>query len=174
MLFRSIEFLGWLEVHIDRLRQRERSALTHAVRRCCEIKAQVVGADEKEAGLRAILNFGHTFGHAIEAGLGYGTWLHGEGVACGMVMASELSARLGLISTTSAQRIAALTERAGLPTRGPAGLSASRYLELMRVDKKAEGGDIRFVLLDGESHAIVRAAPQALVVDVIESLTSAG
>lgn len=170
----DIEFLGWLEVHIEALRRRDRSALIHAVRRCCEIKAQVVASDEKEAGLRAILNFGHTFGHAIEAGLGYGTWLHGEGVACGMVMASELSARLGLISATFARRIAALTERAGLPIRGPAGLSASRYLELMRVDKKAEGGDIRFVLLDGESHAVVRAAPQALVVDVIESATSAG
>ena len=84
--------------HIDALRARDRAALAHAVRRCCEIKAQVVGADEKEAGLRAILNFGHTFGHAIEAGMGYGAWLHGEAVGCGMVMAAELSARLGLVS----------------------------------------------------------------------------
>ena len=169
----DVEFLGWLERHIDDLRARDRAALVHAVRRCCEIKAHVVGADEKEAGLRAILNFGHTFGHAIEAGMGYGAWLHGEGVGCGMVMAAELSARLGLISAAFARRIEALIARAGLPVRGPAGLSAARYLELMRVDKKAEGGDIRFVLLDGESHATVRAASEGVVVDVITALTAA-
>ena len=169
----DVEFLGWLERHIGDLRARDRAALTHAVRRCCEIKARVVGADEKEAGLRAILNFGHTFGHAIEAGMGYGAWLHGEGVGCGMVMAAELSARLGLVSTAFARRIETLIARAGLPVRGPASLDPPRYLELMRVDKKAQGGDIRFVLLDGESHATVRAAPEDVVVDVITSLTSA-
>ena len=167
------EFLGWLERHVDDLRARKRDALAHAVRRSCEIKARVVGADEKEAGLREILNFGHTFGHAIEAGLGYGTWLHGEGVGCGMVMATELSARMGLVDIVFARRVEALIARAGLPVRGPAGLSPERYLELMRVDKKAQGGDIRFVLLDGESHASVRAAPEALVRDVIVSLTAA-
>jgi 3-dehydroquinate synthase len=169
----DVDFLGWLERHIDALRARDRAALTHAVRRCCEIKAHIVGADEKEAGLRAILNFGHTFGHAIEAGMGYGAWLHGEGVGCGMVMAAELSARLGLVSSSFARRIEALTARAGLPVRGPAKLAPARYLELMRVDKKALGGDIRFVLLDGESHAVVRAAPEAAVVDVIAALTAA-
>jgi 3-dehydroquinate synthase len=169
----DIDFLGWLERRIDDLRTRDRAALTHAVRRCCEIKAQVVGADEKEAGLRAILNFGHTFGHAIEAGMGYGAWLHGEGVGCGMVMAAELSARLGLVSMAFARRIEALVARAGLPVRGPRGLEPARYLQLMRVDKKAQGGDIRFVLLDGESHATVRAAPEAVVVDVITALTAA-
>ena len=169
----DVEFLGWLERSIDALRARDRAALTHAVRRCCEIKASVVGADEKEVGLRAILNFGHTFGHAIEAGLGYGAWLHGEGVGCGMVMAAELSARLGLVSAAFARRIEALVARAGLPVRGPAELSPARYLELMRVDKKAQGGDIRFVLVDGESHAVVRAAPEAVVVDVIAALTAA-
>ena len=169
----DVEFLGWLERHIDALRTRDRDALTHAVRRCCEIKASIVGADEKEAGLRAILNFGHTFGHAIEAGMGYGAWLHGEGVGCGMVMAADLSARLGLVSTAFARRIEALVARAGLPVRGPANLSPARYLELMRVDKKAQGGDIRFVLLDGESHAVVRAAPEDVVVDVITALTAA-
>ena len=169
----DIEFLAWLERHVDALRGRDREALTHAVRRCCEIKAAIVGADEKDAGLRAILNFGHTFGHAIEAGMGYGAWLHGEGVGCGMVMAAELSARLGLVSMAFARRIETLTVRAGLPVRGPAGLSPARYLELMRVDKKAEGGDIRFVLLDGESRAFVRAAPEAVVVDVIAALTAA-
>jgi 3-dehydroquinate synthase len=168
----DVEFLGWLERHIDDLRARDRAALAHAVRRCCEIKAHVVGADEKEAGLRAILNFGHTFGHAIEAGMGYGAWLHGEGVGCGMVMAAELSARLGLVSMGFARRIEALIARAGLPVRGPASLGPARYLELMRVDKKAHGGDIRFVLLDGESHATVRAAPEDVVVDVIAALTT--
>ena len=169
----DVDFLGWLEHHIDDLRARDRAALTHAVRRCCEIKAHVVGADEKEAGLRAILNFGHTFGHAIEAGMGYGAWLHGEGVGCGMVMAAALSARLGLVSVAFARRIETLVARAGLPVRGPASLAPARYLELMRVDKKATGGDIRFVLLDGESHAIVRAAPEDVVVDVIAALTAA-
>jgi 3-dehydroquinate synthase len=169
----DLEFLAWLEANIEALRGRDRAALTHAVRRCCEIKAQVVGADEKEAGLRAILNFGHTFGHAIEAGMGYGAWLHGEAVGCGMVMAAELSARLGLVAPAFARRIEALVERAGMPTRGPASLPPARYLELMRVDKKAEAGDIRFVLLDGESHATLRPAPQPLVEAVIADLTAA-
>lgn len=168
----DIEFLAWLELHIDDLRVRDRAALAHAVRRCCELKAHVVGADEKDVGLRAILNFGHTFGHAIEAGMGYGAWLHGEGVGCGMVMAAELSARLGLVDTAFARRLERLVARAGLPVRGPADMSPARYLELMRVDKKAEGGDMRFVLLDGESHATVRAAPESVVVDVITALTA--
>ena len=166
------DFLAWLERHMDDLRARDRGALAHAVQRCCEIKAHVVGADEKEAGLREILNFGHTFGHAIEAGMGYGAWLHGEGVGCGMVMATELSARMGLVSIAFARRIEVLVARAGLPVRGPATLGPTRYLELMRVDKKAQGGDIRFVLLDGEAHATVRTAPEALVVDVIAALSA--
>jgi len=169
----DIVFLGWLEQHIDALRARDRAALAHAVKRCCEIKAQVVSADEKEAGLREILNYGHTFGHAIEAGMGYGAWLHGEGVGCGMVMAAELSARMGLVPAEFARRVESLVARAGLPVRGPASLAPERYLELMRVDKKAQGGDIRFVLLDGEGHATVRSAPEALVADVIAALTSA-
>jgi 3-dehydroquinate synthase len=169
----DVEFLGWLELHMEQLRARDRTALAHAVKRCCEIKAQVVSADEKEAGLREVLNFGHTFGHAIEAGMGYGAWLHGEGVGCGMVMAAELSARLGLVDAAFARRVEALVARAGLPVRGPASLAPGRYLELMRVDKKSQGGDIRFVLLDGEGHATVRSAPEAVVTDVIAALTSA-
>jgi len=165
-------FLAWLERHVEGLRARDRAALAYAVKRCCEIKAEVVSADEKEAGLREILNFGHTFGHAIEAGMGYGAWLHGEGVGCGMVMAAELSARLGLIAPAFARRIESLVARAGLPVRGPASLAPARYLELMRVDKKSQGGDIRFVLLDGEGHATVRTAPEALVVEVIAALTT--
>jgi len=104
--------------------------------------------------------------------MGYGAWLHGEGVGCGMVMAAELSARLGLVPVAFARRIEALVERAGLPVRGPASLAPDRYIELMRVDKKALAGDIRFVLLDGESHAIVRAAPEDIVVDVIAAFTA--
>jgi len=145
---------------------REPAALAHAVRRSCEIKAWVVGQDEREAGLRAILNFGHTFGHAIESGLGYGQWLHGEAVGCGMVMALQLSQRLGLVDAAFAQRVSALIARAGLPTVGPK-LGAQRYLELMRLDKKAEGGEIRFVLIDGPGRATMRAAPDALVAEVI-------
>ena len=136
-------------------------------RRSCEIKAWVVGQDEREAGLRAILNFGHTFGHAIEAGLGYGQWLHGEAVGCGMVMALHLSQRLGLVDGAFVERVTALLRKAGLPAVGPA-LGADRYLELMRVDKKAEAGEIRFVVIDRPGSAAVRGAPDALVREVIE------
>ncbi|MCH2241263.1 MAG: 3-dehydroquinate synthase [Aquabacterium sp.] len=163
--------LDWLEAHIDALLARDRAALTHAIRRSCEIKAQVVGADEREAGLRAILNFGHTFGHAIEAGLGYGEWLHGEAVGCGMVMAADLSARLGLIDEATAQRLTRLIERAKLPVVGPA-LGADRYIELMRLDKKSEAGEIRFVVIEQLGRAGVRPAPDALVREVIAAHTA--
>jgi 3-dehydroquinate synthase len=161
-------FLDWIESHLDALLARDTAALAHAVRRCCEIKAQVVGADEKEAGLRAILNFGHTFGHAIEAGLGYGAWLHGEAVGCGMVLAADLSARLGGVPADAVDRLRRLIQRAGLPVRAPA-LGVERYLSLMRLDKKAEAGEIRFVVLEGPGRAGVRAAPDALVGDVIRA-----
>lgn len=160
------EFLDWLEGSIDALLARDTDALRHAVRRSCEIKAQVVSADEREGGLRAILNFGHTFGHAIEAGLGYGQWLHGEAVGCGMVMAADLSVRLGHLASRDAVRIRALVERAGLPVRGP-DLGADRYMELMRVDKKAEGGEIRFVVVDAIGHARMAPAPDTLVREVL-------
>jgi len=160
------EFLGWLETNLDKLLARDRVALIHAVRRSCEIKAWVVGQDEKESGLRAILNYGHTFGHAIEAGMGYGAWLHGEAVACGMVMAADLSARLGLIDASTSQRIKALIERAGLPVVGP-DLGAERYLELMQVDKKAEGGQIRFVVIGPLGQATMQPAPEDVVREVI-------
>ncbi|WP_114968949.1 3-dehydroquinate synthase [Rhodoferax ferrireducens] len=168
----DLTFLDWIEAHIDALMAREPAALAHAVKRSCEIKAWVVGQDEREAGLRAILNFGHTFGHAIEAGLGYGQWLHGEAVGCGMVMAAHLSHRLGLVDAALVRRLTALIQKAGLPVIGPR-LSetdnAGRYLELMRVDKKAEGGEIRFVVIDGPARAAVRSAPDALVREVIDS-----
>ena len=168
----DMDFMGWLEANIGALLARERTGLAHAVRRSCEIKAAVVGQDEREAGLRAILNFGHTFGHAIEAGMGYGAWLHGEGVGAGMVMAAELSRRLGLVDDAFAARLKTLVQRAGLPLRGPvldAADNAGRYLELMRVDKKSEAGEIRFVLIDGPGRACVRAAPDALVREVIDA-----
>ncbi len=151
----DLQFVAWLEANMGKLLARDRAALSHAVRRSCELKAQVVAADERETGLRAILNFGHTFGHAIEAGMGYGEWLHGEAVAIGMVMAAELSARAGSLRRQDADRVKALIAQAGLPVQGPK-LSMDRYLELMQVDKKAAGGKVRFILLDGLGHAMQR------------------
>ncbi|HSW08579.1 3-dehydroquinate synthase [Aquabacterium sp.] len=165
------EFLAWLETHVEDLRALEPRALAHAVQRSCEIKAWVVGQDERENGLRAILNFGHTFGHAIEAGLGYGQWLHGEAIGCGMVLAAELSARLGLVAPAFVPRLTQLIQRAGLPVQAPV-MPGARWLELMRVDKKSEAGEIRFVLLDGVGRAQMRGAPDALVLDVIAAHTS--
>ena len=168
----DLDFLQWIEENIDALLAREPLALAHAVRRSCEIKAWVVAQDERESGLRAILNFGHTFGHAIEAGLGYGEWLHGEAVGCGMVMAMALSHRLGLVDAAYVQRVTALIEKAGLPVLAPC-LSTpdnpARYLELMQIDKKAQDGEIRFVVIDGAARAYVRAAPVALVREVIDA-----
>ena len=163
----DMAFFDWIEAHIDALMARDTAVLAHAVQRSCEIKACVVGQDERESGLRAILNFGHTFGHAIEAGLGFGVWLHGEAVGCGMVMAAHLSARLGLVDAAFVQRLQSLIQRAGLPITGPA-LGAEAYLHHMRVDKKAVAGDIRFVLIDAPGQAVVRGAPDALVSEVID------
>ena len=168
----DMAFFSWLELNMDALLRRDRAALAHAVQRSVEIKAWVVGQDEKESALRAILNFGHTFGHAMEAGMGYGNWLHGEGVAAGMVMAAELSRRLGMVDDEFVARLRALIERAGLPVRGAIidkQDNAGRYLELMRVDKKSEAGEIRFVLIDGPGKAIVKSASDALVREVIDS-----
>ncbi len=139
-------FLCWIEDNLDAMLARDKAVLAYAVRRSCEIKADVVGQDEREQGLRAILNFGHTVGHAIEAGLGYGAWLHGEAVACGMVLAADLSERMGLVPAGLVERLRTLIERAGLPVQPPR-LGTDRYLSLMRVDKKAEAGSIRFVLI---------------------------
>lgn len=156
-VIRDPAFFDWLERNMDRLLKRDPDALVHAVVRSCEIKAEVVGQDERETGLRAILNFGHTFGHAIESGLGYGEWVHGEAVGAGMVMAADLSARTGMISPTESARIKELVARAGLPVSGPQKLNAERYLDLMAVDKKAAAGKIRFVLLEKPGLAVVRA-----------------
>ena len=165
-------FLDWIELNIDVLRSGDKPALAHAVRRSCEIKAWVVGQDEREGGLRAILNFGHTFGHAIEAGLGYGTWLHGEAVGCGMVLATELSARLGLVDASLVGRLVQLVRRAGLPVRAPR-MAIDRWLHLMRVDKKAQAGEIRFVVIDGLGRAALRGAPHGLVAEAISAHSAA-
>ncbi len=164
-------FLDWLDDQLEALLQGDPAALAHAVQRSCEIKAAVVGSDEREAGLRAILNFGHTFGHAIEAGLGYGQWLHGEAVACGMVMGARLSARLGLVEPAYAQRLRDLIARAGLPVQAPA-LPLPRWFELMRLDKKAQGGEIRFVVLEAPGRAAVRPAPDELVTEVVRACSA--
>ena len=171
----DMAFFDWIESNLDALLQRDAAALAYAVQRSCEIKAWVVGQDERESGLRAILNFGHTFGHAIEAGLGYGKWLHGEAVGCGMVMAAHLSHKLGLVNADFVARLTKLVQQAGLPVIGPKlsnSDNAGRYLELMRVDKKAEAGEIRFVVIDGPSSASVRSAPDALVREVIDACCS--
>lgn len=168
----DMAFLDWIEANAEALMARDPVTLAHAIQRSCEIKADVVGQDERESGLRAILNFGHTFGHAIEAGLGYGAWLHGEAVGCGMVMAATLSRELGMVDDAFVQRLTQLIRKVGLPVVGPR-LSpqdnAGRYLELMRVDKKAEAGEIKFVVIDGPGQAAVRGAPDALVRQVVEA-----
>ena len=162
----DMAFLDWIEAQLPALLRREPDVLARAVQRSCEIKAWVVSQDERESGLRAILNFGHTFGHAIEAGLGYGEWLHGEAVGCGMVLAANLSAKLGLIDTALVERLTRLIAAAGLPVRAPA-LGLQRYLDLMRLDKKAEAGDLRFVVIESPGRAGVRPAPEALVREVL-------
>jgi len=155
-LIRDLPFLEWLEANMDKLVARDTEALTYAIRRSCENKAEVVAADEKEAGQRALLNLGHTFGHAIEAGMGYGNWLHGEAVAAGTMLAADLSRRLGNLVQADQERVAALFRRAGLPVRAPA-LGEAAYMDYMGVDKKVEGGKIRFVLFRRLGEAYVAA-----------------
>ena len=150
----DLEFLAWLEGNMQRLHAREPGALAHAIRRSCEIKAQVVVADERESGVRAILNFGHTFAHAIESATGYGTWLHGEAVGAGMVLAANLSARLGRIPAADAGRLTQLVQGARLPTRPPP-IALERWLEFMGRDKKNEGGRLTLILLDALGRAAI-------------------
>jgi len=152
----DVEFLGWLEVNMDKLRALDAQAIAHAIHRSCEIKAQVVSQDEREGGIRAILNLGHTFGHAIETGMGYGNWLHGEAVAAGMVMAVETSQRLGWLTTADVTRTRSLIRAAGLPDEAP-DLGVDAWLEYMGHDKKVEGGKMRFVLLKKMGEAVITA-----------------
>ena len=152
------EYLERLERNLSALRACDPRALADAILRSCEIKAAVVAADEREEGVRATLNFGHTFGHAIEAGLGYGEWLHGEAVGAGMVMAADLSHRLGLVDPAVVARLRETIAAAGLPVRGPP-WPFERYVELMSVDKKARQGTPKFVLLERLGRATVQRVP---------------
>lgn len=156
-LIRDLPFLEWLEANIAKLLARDVEALTYAIERSCINKSEIVAADETESGVRALLNLGHTFGHAIEAGLGYGKWLHGEAVAAGTVMAAALSRRLGWLTDADMQRVVDLLRRAGLPVTGPA-LGADRYLELMSLDKKVAAGKPRLVLLEAIGRGVIGAA----------------
>ncbi len=163
-LIRDLPFLDWIEAHLDALLAREPQALAQAIQRSCQDKADIVGRDERESGERALLNLGHTFGHAIETGSGYGNWLHGEAVAAGTMMALDLSARLGWLGAAELGRVQRLFERARLPVAPPAGLGADDFLNLMAVDKKASEGRIRLVLLEGLGNAVVRGdTPPALL-----------
>jgi 3-dehydroquinate synthase len=154
-LIHDADFFLWLEASMDSLLDRDTRALVHAIRRSCEIKADVVGADEREAGARALLNLGHTFAHAIETGLGYGRWLHGEAVGAGICIAGHLSARLGRLPDSESARIATLIARAGLPVKLPAELKEQRMLEFMSVDKKARRGRMQLVLLNNIGNAVL-------------------
>ncbi|MCR4297761.1 MAG: 3-dehydroquinate synthase [Gallionella sp.] len=168
-LIRDLPFLEWLEQNVDKLLARDTAALQYAIARSCQNKAEVVAADERESGERALLNLGHTFGHAIESGMGYGNWLHGDGVAAGTVMAADLSQRLGWISAQDVIRVRNLLKQARLPVIAP-DLGTDRYLELMGLDKKVEAGKMRFVLLKEIGHAVVRGeVPSDLLRQTLEA-----
>lgn len=166
-LIRDPGFFEWLEMNMIRLLARDPEALAYAIERSCRNKADIVALDERENGVRALLNLGHTFGHAIEAGLGFGNWLHGEAVAAGMVLAAKLSLRLGLITGHDVERITDILARAKLPVKAP-DLGVERYLELMGLDKKVEGGKIRFVLLKRIGEAFVTdEVPDTALADIL-------
>ena len=160
------DFLDWIEANTSALLACDTDAMAHAVLRSCEIKSAVVSADEREGGIRATLNFGHTFGHAIESGLGYGEWLHGEAVGCGMVMAADLSVRLGHIGQADAQRLKRIIESMHLPIAPPK-LGAERFMELMQVDKKTEAGQIRYITLGSIGAARIQQVPDATVIETL-------
>jgi 3-dehydroquinate synthase len=154
-LIKDSDFFSWLELNMTALIARDKQALASAIERSCALKAAIVAADERESGQRALLNLGHTFGHAIETGTGYGNWLHGEAVAAGMLMAADLSARHGWLSSDAVQRTESLLRQAGLPTSPPAEMTAERFMELMAIDKKVVDGGLRLVLLKGIGNALV-------------------
>ena len=154
-LIRDLPFFDWLEENMQKLLHRDPAALAYAIKRSCENKAEVVAADEKEGGVRATLNLGHTFGHAIEAATGYGTWLHGEAVGVGMLMAGDLSQRMSMLDQNDVQRIDNIIDSARLPTRSPLNMDYDSFMKYMSVDKKVEKGAIRFVLLEKLGHAII-------------------
>jgi len=154
-LINDPDFFTWLELNITALLNRDIDALTHAIERSCWNKAQIVAADEKEAGQRALLNLGHTFGHAIETGMGYGNWLHGEGVGAGICMAADLSHRLGWLASKDKKRIEDIISHAKLPTTPPTDISPGQLLKLMAVDKKVLNGQLRLILLKGIGQSIM-------------------
>jgi 3-dehydroquinate synthase len=156
-LIHDADFFAWLEQNIEALKARDKRALAFAIERSCSIKAEIVAADERESGKRALLNLGHTFGHAIETGTGYGNWLHGEAIAAGMVMAADLSARHNWLPQSDVGRTAALLRRAGLPVAPPPEMSEQQFLDLMAVDKKAVDSGLRLVLLNAIGAAVVTA-----------------
>jgi 3-dehydroquinate synthase len=160
------DFLDWIEANTGALLACDTDAMAHAVLRSCEIKSAVVSADEREGGIRATLNFGHTFGHAIESGLGYGEWLHGEAVGCGMVMAADLSARLGQISKMDAERLKRIIASMHLPIAPPK-LGSQRFMELMQVDKKTEAGQIRYITLGSIGAARIQQVPDTTVIETL-------
>ena len=160
------DFLDWIEANTSALLACDTDAMAHAVLRSCEIKSAVVSADEREGGIRATLNFGHTFGHAIESGLGYGEWLHGEAVGCGMVMAADLSARLGQINKLDAERLKRIIKSMHLPIVPPK-LGTERFMELMQVDKKTEAGQIRYITLGSIGAARIQQVPDATVIETL-------
>jgi len=164
-------FLAWIEQGAGALRARDPAALTHAIHRSCEIKAAIVAADEREAGVRALLNFGHTFGHAIETATGYGNWLHGEAVAAGMALASRFSAARGRLATEDARRLETLLVQLGLPVKPPA-IALPTWIEIMARDKKNEAGGITLVLLDALGRAsLVKDTPRGALEDFLAAYT---
>ncbi|MCG6873126.1 MAG: 3-dehydroquinate synthase [Gammaproteobacteria bacterium] len=172
-LIRDLEFLAWLESSLDALLARDSAALAHAIEVSCRNKAAVVAADEREAGQRALLNLGHSFGHAIETGMGYGRWLHGEAVAAGMCMAADLSRRMGRIAQSDVDRVTALLTRAGLPVAAPAELNPERLRELMSVDKKVRAGRLHLVLLNHLGDACISdQVPEPLILETLTACRS--
>jgi 3-dehydroquinate synthase len=154
-LINDYAFFEWLEQNIEALKQRDSAALAYAIERSCQDKADIVAKDETEQGVRALLNLGHTFGHAIETGMGYGNWLHGEAIATGMLMAADLSARMGWMSEAEVERVRTLLIRAELPVDGPAEMTPEQFMDLMAVDKKVQDGVIRLILLKGIGQAVM-------------------
>lgn len=154
-LIHDAGFFDWLETNMAALKARDKQALEYAIERSCAIKAAIVAADERESGQRALLNLGHTFGHAIETAMGYGNWLHGEAVAAGMLMAADLSARHGWLTDDAVQRTTRLLQQAGLPTAPPGDMDEAQFMQLMSIDKKVVDGSLRLVLLKALGDAVV-------------------
>jgi len=163
-------FFTWLETNIAKLQNRDKDALAYAIHRSCEIKADVVAADEKETGQRALLNLGHTFGHAVETAMGYGNWLHGEAVGCGMLMAAQMSAKMGWLSSDDVSRTKSLIEKAKLPTSAPESMTTDQFMQLMAVDKKVQNGELRLILLKEIGSAVVTGDyPEEALLKTLES-----